>query len=516
MTIPRSDPSTGVDGRFVLRERIGAGNHGVVYRAHDRQLRRDVAVKRFAHVLTDDPRAMHRITREVNALARVSHPNVVTIHDLVSLPDGDGDVTPHLVMEFIDGRGINAVLAAEGPSPRSVGVIISVLEGLEACHRAQILHLDIKPANVLITSTGTVKIVDFGISRAASDLTATIAGTPQYMAPEQYDGRADERSDLYSVGCLLYETLTGRTPFAGTAAQQLREHLTAPRPDPRAVDPSISPELAAIVQRAMSIDPAQRFATAAEFISALAPCVPGAAATAPRAPTPLTAPTEPRRDFVAPVVPLRPGLTPVPAPEPALVAPFVRVGRIRRATRLILGWAIAAFIIALVPALVAVSTQVDPAARFRPASMATDLVFGWWLVSLGIASAWLVLARPVALSQVGGPVVGAPRERLFGRTTNRGLRSVWGAAWRGALPLMFPWYVVAVIGGLRSFDLTEPQYDPGSLWSIVWVLMPFAGLVIFLRAFARVRLGFGSILMFVIRMAMVGIALAVFVAFPYA
>ena len=245
--------------RFELQGRIGAGNHGVVFRALDRHLGRQVAIKRFSHFLADDPRAMRRITREVETLARVSHPNVVTVHDLVRMPDGDGEVTPHLVMELVEGTSLRDLLALRGPSPRSVVVVAGVLDGLAACHRAGILHLDIKPANVLVTDSGGIKIVDFGIARAASDATATVAGTPHYMAPEQYDGRADERSDVYSVGCLLFETLTGRAPFEGTMAAQLMAHRTQPRPDPRASAPWVGPRLAAVVQTAMAVEPDERY-----------------------------------------------------------------------------------------------------------------------------------------------------------------------------------------------------------------------------------------------------------------
>ncbi|MBC7633025.1 serine/threonine-protein kinase, partial [Aeromicrobium sp.] len=215
-TSPVPAVSVPVEQRFELLGRIGAGNHGVVFRAKDRQLHRDVAIKRFSHFLADDERAMRRITREVGTLARVSHPHVVTVHDLVQMPDGDGEITPHLVMELVEGSSLRDLLVSHGPSLRSVIVVRSVLDGLAACHQAGILHLDIKPANVLVTKDGGVKIVDFGIARAASDATATIAGTPHYMPPEQYEGRVDERSDIYSVGCLLFECLTGSPPFEGT------------------------------------------------------------------------------------------------------------------------------------------------------------------------------------------------------------------------------------------------------------------------------------------------------------
>ncbi len=256
LATPATPPATvPVEQRFELLGRIGAGNHGVVFRARDSQLQREVAIKRFSHFLADDPRAMRRITREVAALARVSHPNVVTVHDLVHMPDGDGEVTPHLVMELVEGTSLRDLLATRGPSLRSVTAVRGVLEGLAACHQAGILHLDIKPANVLVTTRGGIKIVDFGIARAASDTTATVAGTPHYMAPEQFDGRADERSDIYSVGCLLYECLTGKPPFEGTMAAQVMAHRNRPRPDPRQLAPQVSASLAAVVMRAMAIDP---------------------------------------------------------------------------------------------------------------------------------------------------------------------------------------------------------------------------------------------------------------------
>ncbi|MFI5428236.1 serine/threonine-protein kinase [Aeromicrobium sp. UC242_57] len=313
VTTSSTPPATTVPvgSRFEMLGRIGAGNHGVVFRARDSQLQREVAIKRFSHFVADDPRAMRRITREVGTLARVSHRNVVTVHDLVHMPDGDGEVTPHLVMELVEGTSLRDLLNRQGPSLRSVIVVRGVLEGLIACHQAGILHLDIKPANVLVTPDGGVKIVDFGIARAASDATATVAGTPHYMAPEQFEGNADERSDVYSVGCLLYECLTGVPPFQGTMASPLLAHRTQPRPDPRDITPQVSASLVAVVHRAMAVDPDQRFASVEEMLRALEAVGDGVDLAQP----------------VRPVIPVGPAAAPSAPPRPSTPTMVTTPGR---------------------------------------------------------------------------------------------------------------------------------------------------------------------------------------------
>lgn len=448
--------------RFAMLERIGAGNHGVVYRAHDRHLRRDVAIKRFAHVLTDDPRAMHRIRREVNALARVTHPNVVTVHDLVLLPDGDGEETPHLVMELVEGQSVRDFLAQFGPSVQSVGLVRRVLDGLEACHRADILHLDIKPANVLVTPSGDVRIVDFGISRAASDLTATIAGTPHYMAPEQYEGKADRRSDLYSVGCLLFETLTGQVPFPGSPAVQLLSHRSGARPDPRAVDPTLPEALARVVQRALAIDPDERFASAAEFSAALEPWS---------------------------SLPITSDQGPDTQPTPIVRAPR---GVLRRGVDAADRFLRAAFVVALLPALVLMSTQAEPAVSYVPSFMEPTTHWTWWSLAVAIAVVHLVRRRA----------------RL-------GFRAGFGAAVRGSAVLLYPWYAAAIAGFCLVYGLPVPDAF-GSVWDVAWSLMPLAALGLLVSAVTRVRLGVGSLLMFVVRSGCVAGAMLLFFAYPLA
>ncbi|MEV7396686.1 serine/threonine-protein kinase [Aeromicrobium sp. NPDC092404] len=487
---PTPQGTVPVGQRFELLGRIGAGNHGVVFRARDGQLQREVAIKRFSHFLADDPRAMRRITREVATLARVSHPNVVTVHDLVHMPDGDGEITPHLVMELVEGTSLRDLLATRGPSMRSVVAVRGVLEGLAACHHAGILHLDIKPANVLVTPRGGIRIVDFGIARAASDTTATVAGTPHYMAPEQFDGRADERSDIYSVGCLLYECLTGAPPFEGTMAAQVMAHRNKPRPDPRELAPDVTPALAAVVQRAMAIDPSARYQSVGEMLSALATVELGALSTASR--------SEPS----------------VPHPVERTAGP--RVTRVDRLQAYAVGFALSAFIVALLPGLVWSTTLFVPEAQ-RPPAMRDPNATAWWLLAVAIAGVFLLMRRQVFLASIGGPAVGQPQPpRVVDPMMRSGLRLAASAALRGSLPMLFPWYVLLVSGFAEAGGVPWPDNLFDSTWGLAWVLMPAAVVVLVMRGVTRLRLRFGSLLMAMMHLGGAGLAAVLFVAYPFA
>jgi tRNA A-37 threonylcarbamoyl transferase component Bud32 len=488
---PPPPPATvPVEERYELLKRIGAGNHGVVFRARDSQLQREVAIKRFSHFVADDPRAMRRITREVATLARVSHPHVVTVHDLVHMTDGDGEVTPHLVMELVEGISLRDLLATQGPSLRSVTVVRGVLEGLAACHHAGILHLDIKPANVLVTPEGAVKIVDFGIARAASDATATVAGTPHYMAPEQFDGQSDQRSDIYSVGCLLYESLTGRPPFEGTMAAQLLAHRSHPRPDPRAYAPQVSPSLAAVVQRAMATDPAYRYQSVEQMLSALAgadvaPVAPVAAAAATAAPRP--------------PVPLGPVVT-----------------RWSRLESYAIGLALSVFIVALLPGVVWTTVSFVPD-TYRPAMWRDLHATSWWMLAVSVAGAYLLLRRRTYFASLAGPPVGEGRPATRVHDQMRaGLRMATGAALRGSVPMLFPWYVLGVAA---LVDATGGSWPDGVLeqsWGIGWVLMPLAAVALAIRGLTRLRPRLGSLLMATIHLGAAVLAIVLFLAYPQA
>ncbi|MET0766052.1 MAG: serine/threonine-protein kinase [Aeromicrobium sp.] len=485
--------------RFELLKRIGAGNHGVVFRARDSKLQREVAIKRFSHFVADDPRAMLRITREVATLARVSHRNVVTVHDLVHMTDGDGEVTPHLVMELVEGTSLRDLLASHGPSLRAVTVVRGVLEGLAACHQAGILHLDIKPANVLVTPEGGIKIVDFGIARAASDATATVAGTPHYMAPEQFDGHSDERSDIYSVGCLLYECLTGKPPFEGTLGSQLLAHRNHPRPDPRALAPEVSASLAAVVQRAMAVDLTQRYQSVAQMLAALdAADLTPAAVPAPRMSPPLVLP---RQEPSRPVDPT--------------ASPFV-VTRMSRFGSYALGLGLSAFLVALVPGLVWATTDLVPE-TYRPSLWRDVSGTPWWTVAVAVAMVYLLLRRQAYFALLGGPAVGEPRPdaRVHGPMRS-GLRMATGAALRGSIPMLFPWYVLLVATVVRAGGDPWPQDVFDTAWGLGWVLMPAAALVLALRGASRLRPRFGSLFMAMVYLAAAVLAVVLFLAYPQA
>ncbi|KQY59475.1 hypothetical protein ASD11_07900 [Aeromicrobium sp. Root495] len=494
--------------RYQLRGRIGAGNHGVVFRARDNQLNRDVAIKRFSHFLADDPRAMRRITREVETLARVSHPHVVTVHDLVHLPDGDGEITPHLVMELVEGTSLRALLDSHGPSPRAAVVVQGVLEGLAACHRAGILHLDIKPANVLVTESGGVKIVDFGIARAASDGTATVAGTPHYMAPEQYEGLADVRSDVYSVGCLLYECLTGQAPFEGPMAAQLLSHRTKPRPDPRALAPWVGPGLAAVVTRAMAIDPAERFESVDAMIAALVPVADDVHSTAP-----------PVQAIVSPAEPVEASAQGrsadrAPSAEPVAAPALATVGRMTRLRWFAAGLAVCAFVAAIVPTLVWAASQLVPG-TYVPDAWGTDAGIGLWLLSVAVATLVVLGRRHEFFGQLSGRgAVPGDEEHGLAPQAGRAVRITARGALVGSIPLLLPFYAAAVAGLTGLLGQTWPTDVFSSGWGFAWLMMPLAAVFLIARGLALLKPRFGSFLLSVVHLVGGSGAALLFVAYP--
>jgi serine/threonine protein kinase len=202
-------------GRYEIVRALGKGAMGVVYLAHDPLLERDVALKVMVAQIADDPELSKRFEREAKAVAKMTHPNVVTVYDLGYHADG----SPYIAMELLKGQDLSKAMRATPPLSveRKVAIILQVLTGLGHAHQAGIVHRDIKPANVFINTDGAVKIMDFGVARlitASMTGTGSIIGTADYMSPEQVKGaRVDGRSDLFSVGCMLYELLTGRRPF---------------------------------------------------------------------------------------------------------------------------------------------------------------------------------------------------------------------------------------------------------------------------------------------------------------
>jgi serine/threonine protein kinase len=251
---------------YRIVEKVGEGGMGAVYRAVDLMLERDVAIKAIKPELARDPEMVERFRTEARSLARVSHPAIATIYSFFQ----DGDDL-FLAMEYVRGRSLSRVLEAEGALPwdRAMRLLASALDGIAEAHRAGIIHRDLKPDNLMITETGTVKVTDFGIARMAGSghLTRTglMVGTLRYMAPEQIQGEeADARSDIYSLGGVLYQMLTGRPAFEGKSDYAILkaqiEEMPAP-PSTAAPGPGIPEWLDRAVLRALAKKPAHRFQT---------------------------------------------------------------------------------------------------------------------------------------------------------------------------------------------------------------------------------------------------------------
>ena len=284
-----------LDGRYQLGSLLGAGGMARVYVATDRVLERQVAVKVLSPSDAQDPLFVERFRREARAAARLSHPNIVAVFDSGS----DAD-QPYLVMEYVPGQSLAQLLHRQGRlvPRRAVELAIQVCAALAAAHAQGLVHRDIKPANVLISPDAQVKVTDFGIVKASAATTltgtGTVLGTAAYLSPEQALGHpVDARSDLYGLGCVLYELVCGSPPFgSGTdrspvaiATRHVRE---LPEP-PSARNPQVDPALEAVVLTTLAKDPAQRYQSAVELHHALERVLAGDAA--PAQPTePLLAP----------------------------------------------------------------------------------------------------------------------------------------------------------------------------------------------------------------------------------
>jgi len=266
-----SPSSPALTGRYQLVEVVGRGGMGEVWAARDLRLGRDVAVKVLSPQMAAPADVRERFESEARAAARLNHPNVVSVYD-----SGEHDGLPYLVMELLPGRTLADELAA-GPLPpervRAIGT--QILAALGASHRAGILHRDIKPGNVLLAIDGTVKVGDFGIAKSVDGLDLTtagmIVGTVAYLAPERLEGQpATPQSDLYAVGVVLYEALTGRAPYRADTPLGLIRAIDAHAPVPLVeAAPGVDAALVGTVERAMAKDPARRFSTAAVMAAAL-------------------------------------------------------------------------------------------------------------------------------------------------------------------------------------------------------------------------------------------------------
>jgi serine/threonine protein kinase len=271
MTQPRL-----IGGRYELGELIGYGGMAEVHRGRDVRLGRDVAIKILRADLARDPSFLNRFRREAQSAAGLNHPAIVAVYDTgEDHSPADGAPVPFIVMEFVQGRTLRDILKSEGPLPprRAMEITSEVAGALDFSHRNGLIHRDVKPANVMITGNGAVKVMDFGIARALADNAATVTqtaaviGTAQYLSPEQARGEAvDARSDVYSTGCLLYELLTGKPPFQGDSPVAVAyQHVRENAPSPSSVNGAISPAVDSIVMKALAKNPLNRYQSAADM-----------------------------------------------------------------------------------------------------------------------------------------------------------------------------------------------------------------------------------------------------------
>jgi predicted Ser/Thr protein kinase len=253
--------------RYRIDGKIGEGGMGVVFKAHDALLNRTVAVKSLTPALLG-PEGQARLLREAQAAAQLTHPNIIAVYDVID--DGDARL---IVMEYVEGRTLTQLIPQQ--VPQALALLTQICRAMQYAHSRGIIHRDIKPENVVVTADGVAKVMDFGLARSEGRTRLTqsglIIGTVAYMAPEQIlGGTVDARTDLYSLGCVAYELLTGRRPFEGDDAFTiLSQHVNVAPVAPRWHNPSIPPTLDAIVMRLLAKDPAERYPSAEDVIAAL-------------------------------------------------------------------------------------------------------------------------------------------------------------------------------------------------------------------------------------------------------
>ncbi|MFI6848567.1 serine/threonine protein kinase [Kitasatospora sp. NBC_00085] len=308
-----SSRGTVLGGRYTLTERIGGGGMGAVWRADDEVLARQVAVKILHPGLVEDGTFVKRFRREAQLLAALKHPGIVDVHDYGESGDDSEDQVAYIVMELVDGRPLDKVLADGGPMApaRALGLLATALDALHAAHRQDIVHRDVKPSNLMARPDDRLTVTDFGIARAVASTRITashaVIGTALYMAPEQAEGKAvTPASDLYSIGVVGYELLTGEPPFTGeTVLEVALKHIRDPAPE---LPADLPREVRAFVATALAKKPEDRFADAAAMAAAARAAI-GAEPNASAAPAAAPAPKTPK----TPGTPETPGTPKEPA-----------------------------------------------------------------------------------------------------------------------------------------------------------------------------------------------------------
>ena len=289
-----------IAGRYRIGSLVGRGGMAEVYEGYDTRLGRTVAIKLLKSDLANDPSFEEKFRGEAQASARMAHPSIVRIYDAgeEEATDSNGNLvkTPFIIMELVKGKLLREVIHSGSVEiDKAIKYVTGILSALEVSHRSGVIHRDIKPANVMISENDAVKVMDFGIARAVSDNSATqaatagIVGTAQYFSPEQARGESvDARTDLYSTGVILYELLAGRPPFKGESAVSVAyQHVSEQAPNPSDFNSQVTPELNAVVMRAMAKDRDERFQSAEEFREHLLAAQSGVVVTKPQ-PKPVT------------------------------------------------------------------------------------------------------------------------------------------------------------------------------------------------------------------------------------
>lgn len=255
-----------LNGRYQLVAQQGSGGMSVIYKAIDRALQRTVAIKILRPSLTQDPSFLEKFRKEAQSVANLSHPNIVTVHDV-----GNEGPTHYIVMEMVDGQDLKRIIKAEGALSidRVLNLAVQICAGIGYAHRSGIVHADVKPQNILVTSVDIVKVTDFGIAQALSDTqpqqrAEIVWGSPHYFAPEQARGEPPTpAADVYAIGIVLFEMLTGRLPYTGTSQQELAmAHIRDAIPMVTDFNAAIPESLAKIVYKVMSKEPQGRYRTA--------------------------------------------------------------------------------------------------------------------------------------------------------------------------------------------------------------------------------------------------------------